>query len=967
MKLFFGRMGVLVSVVSMAAAQCFALDTGTMKSDGDEGIYTGGYSQGAPLAGNAEKSYLPSGGTDRRKVESLLGSGALSLGTEPSGKAWAPKDGTAAQTEPQKMPKILLKAEPGDGLASLSWRVSGLQSRTGEQTFKYTVYYGTESGRYDKKINVGDVGEYTLRSLKNNQVYYVKVQGNTRFQEETETEEPQRSEMNFFSPEVRIIPLAAEEQGSPLEKTFAGKTTTLQDKQEYVPIRRDIKQFGYDFFRNSLTNALPLENVPVGPDYVIGPGDSLRIDLWGSVQGHYDVRVDRNGEITIPKVGAVKVWGTSYGQAREVIDKAVSRYFKGYELNVTLGKLRTIQVFVVGEVEAPGTYTVNPLATVINALAISGGPSKNGSLRTIRVSRGGKVVEEIDLYDMFLNGDRNRDVRLENGDTIFVPVIGPVVAVAGEVKRPAIYELKGDTTLYGTLQMAGGMTALGDAGRVQVERVEGNSTRVVLDYEPESGLLAEKLGSAQIKDRDMVKVFPVYSALRQVVSLRGHVVRPGEYQFRKGMRVSDVIPSFEALLPDSYLVSAEITRLVRPDFHKETINVNLQEALSGNERENMPLVEQDTIKVFSRGEMEDKPLVSINGYVVNPGTYDFFPRMTIRDLVAAAGSLKRNAYPDHAELTRINIKGTKASASRIDIDLKKAFSGDEQHNLALQPDDVLIVRGVSEWLESSDRFVMLKGEVAFPGTYSITKGERLSSVISRAGGYTDKAYLNGVRFFRKSVQKDQQKRMDEILQRSEQDILKKQGELASVAASREELEATKAALEGLQKGLEKLKTLKAEGRVVIRLADLNTFTGSTYDMELQGGDSLDIPPTPAVVNVLGQVYNQSALVYQPGGKLSYYLQKVGGATRDAEEDEMYIIRADGSVVSNQQSTFGFRWDDELRSWSFGGFASTQLLPGDTLVVPQKIERTAWLREIKDITQILANVALTAGTVLIGIK
>jgi protein involved in polysaccharide export with SLBB domain len=433
------------------------------------------------------------------------------------------------------------------------------------------------------------------------------------------------------------------------------------------------------------------------------------------------------------------------------------------------------------------------------------------------------------------------------------------------------------------------------------------------------------------------------------------------------MRVTDVIPSFESLLPGSYFESAEILRIVKPDFHKETLSFNLQKALSGDARENVALQEQDSIKVFSRWDMEEKPIVSINGFVVNPGTYDYFPHMTVRDLVTAAGSPKRNAFLDNAEMTRIVVANGKAQATRLDIDLRKALGGDPKQNLELQPDDVLIVRGIVEWLESTDRFVTLKGEVRFPGIYSITKGERLSSVIRRAGGFTERSYLNGVKFTRKSVQKDQQKRMDEIIQREEQEIMKRQGELAAVAASREELEATKSALEGLQKSLEKLKTAKAEGRVVIRLARLEEFENGPFDMELQGGDALEIPQTPNVVNILGQVYNQTTLIHQPGENVGFYLKKAGGPTRSAEVDEMYVVRADGTVFSRQQSSFGVRWDDTSHSWTFGSFMSAPLQPGDTLVVPQKLERVAWLRDIKDITQILANVALSAGTLILGFK
>src|SRR6185369_4300452 len=626
--------------------------------------------------------------------------------------------------------------------------------------------------------------------------------------------------------------------------------------------------------------------------------------------------------------------------------------YRNYEMSLTLGKLRSIQVYVVGEVEAPGNYPVSSLATVINALAAAGGPSHNGSLRGVKVTRGDQTVATVDLYDMLLSGDRNKDVQLQNGDTIFVPVIGPVVAVAGEVRRPAIYELKGKTTLPEILQMAGGVAASGSLARIQIERIENNSSRIALDYSLKSSD-DKALGTIELKDRDMVKVFPVQAAVRQVVVLKGNVQQVGEYQFRPSMRLTDLISSTQMLLPESYLDSVEITRMNPPDYRRELITVSLRRALAGSQTDNLILQEQDTVKVFSRWDMEEKPRVAVNGAVVNPGQYDYYPGMAVRDLVTAAGSTKRNAFLDQAELSRIEISGDKAQSKRVHLDLGKALAGDAANNLPLQSDDVLIVRGVANWQEATEKFVALKGEVRFPGVYSIASHEKLSAVIERAGGYSDNAYLRGAKFTKRSVREMQQKRMDEIIARSEKDLLQKQASLASVSSSKEELDATKAALDSLLKSLERMKALKAEGRVVIRLSALEEMKTGNYDLELEGGDQLEIPSRPGVVSVLGQVYNPTSFIYQPGKDINAYLQKSGGALGDAEPSEMYVIRADGTVMSRQQFSFGFYWGDE--GVSFGSFLSAPFVAGDTLVVPQKLEKIAWMREIKDVTQILANV------------
>jgi protein involved in polysaccharide export with SLBB domain len=469
-------------------------------------------------------------------------------------------------------------------------------------------------------------------------------------------------------------------------------------------------------------------------------------------------------------------------------------------------------------------------------------------------------------------------------------------------------------------------------------------------------------------DRDMVKVFPVHDAVRQVVSLKGNAVRPGEYQFRKGMRLTDLIPGIQAVLPESYLDSVEITRLAPPDFNRELFTASLRRAFAGVEADNILLQEQDTVQVFSRWDMEEKPRVSVNGAVLNPGTFTYFPGMTVRDLITAAGSPKRNAFLETGEISRIVIAGDKADPSRLSFNLAKALAGDPGSNLKLQPDDVLIVRSVSDWFDASDKFIKLKGEVRFPGVYSVARGEKLSSVITRAGGYTERAYLRGAKFLRRSVREGQQKRMDEIVVRTEKEILQKQASLTSLSSTRDELEATKASLDGLMKNLDLMKTMKAEGRVVIRLVPVEELQKGSFDVVIEGGDELDIPVRPSVVNVMGQVYNPISFVHQPeSSDLGTYLKKAGGPTNDAETSEMYVIKADGTVFSRQQSSFGLHWSDDSRRWSFGSFTASVMEPGDTLVVPQKIERIAWMREIKDITTILSQIALTAGTVLIGLR
>ena len=324
------------------------------------------------------------------------------------------------------------------------------------------------------------------------------VRDETLLQHETTSDEKRTGVVNRTALRRALPAVKSEPKSSRLENAFSRKTLTLMDGNVLDPFARELSQFGYEFFRNSSHQFDSATLLPVGSDYVIGPGDTLNISLWGSLNGRHDLTVDRQGEIMIPRVGVVKVWGLTYDQAKDAVNKTIGRYYKNYEFSLTLGRIRSIQVFVVGEVEAPGSYPVSSLSTVINALSVAGGPTRNGSLRSIKVNRSGQAAVEVDLYDMFLSGDRSKDIRLQNGDTIFVPVIGPVVAVAGEVRRPAIYEIKGGMTLPELLKMAGGVTAAGYTNRIQVERVANNTARIVLDYEPKDGTLDNALGTIQV-------------------------------------------------------------------------------------------------------------------------------------------------------------------------------------------------------------------------------------------------------------------------------------------------------------------------------------------------------------------------------------------------------------------------------------------------------------------------------------
>jgi len=726
-----------------------------------------------------------------------------------------------------------------------------------------------------------------------------------------------------------------------------------------VDVDRNLQQFGYAFF-DQPGRVAPDHLAAVGPDYVVGPGDTLVISLWGSIDGTFEVPVDRSGSIVLPRIGSVQVWGQTFSEARESIRRQISKNFTNFEFNLSLGELRSIQVYLVGEVATPGTYTLSSVATVLNALAAAGGPARGGSLRQVQLVRNGQTSTVIDFYDFLLNGDRSRDARLQSGDTIYVPVVGALVGIAGEVRRPAIYELKSGETLPDLLRMAGGLTSTAFLKRIQVERVEAHRQKVTLDLDLTDSLGEPMKTAFRPQDRDLILVTSISPANTSYVLLKGYVAHPGRYQFHSGMRLADLIVPNDNLLPDYFPRLAEILRLQPPLYRPEKLTVNLMRALEGDAENNLLLQEFDEVRLFARDEMEELQQVTVSGGITNPGDYRFFDRMTVRDLIVAAGNVKRGAYLEEAELSRHTPAGTETRSERILFNLQRALEGDPVENLLLQPEDQLFVRSIPDYSERLS--VEVKGQLLFPGNYSISRGELLSEVLERAGGFVAGAYLRGATFSRETVREVQQKRLEQLILEQEQQIARAASDIALGALSTEELQSAQTLLTSRKALLEKLRQMPANGRMVVHLLPLDRFKNSTYDIPLMDGDVITIPDNPKSVSVLGQVYNPTTMVYQEGKTVSYYLNKVGGSTENANAGEMFVVRADGTVFSKQQSGSGIKWDDESRRWFSGGFSSTELYPGDTLLVPEKVKKVDIMREVKDLTTILYQMALGAAAV-----
>jgi protein involved in polysaccharide export with SLBB domain len=759
-------------------------------------------------------------------------------------------------------------------------------------------------------------------------------------------------------------PAAEAKRQTPAAEAELSATERLLSGQLSSDVSTRLRQFGYDVFRQTVSTFAPVTNVPVGPEYVIGPGDAFALTMWGRADGQFLLQVDRDGQIVLPEVGALKVWGMKFGDLESYLQHELSRKYTDFKMSITMTRLRTIQVFIVGEAQTPGTYTVSSLSTVINALVAAGGPSKNGSLREIRLSRTAQGPVKIDLYDFLLGGDKTKDMRLQDGDTIFIPLLGPVVGVAGNVKRPAIYELAGPTTLKQALHLAGGVTVAGWLQRVQVERIEDHQRRIVVDLDISPGGAPQSSSPADspLRDGDVVKVFPVVSQEARIVLLEGHAARPGKYEWKPGMRLKDILASYDVLLPQPNTEYGEIIRLVPPDLHPITIPFNLGQLLAGDASQNIELAQYDTIRTF-RWDKRASQKVTISGLVYEPNDYRLVPDMKVRDLIEVAGGLQKNAYIRTAEVTRRHISQDGVTTEKIEVNLEKVLAGDPENNISLRDYDYLVIRPIPDL--QFGLTVEITGEVRFPGVYPIQRQETLSSVLERVGGYGEQAYLRGAVFTRKSAREVQRRRLDDLVNQVEQSMLSSSQQSISGALEADAAKAQEAALGTKKELLTKLRSAQVTGRVVVHLTSLEEFKGSKYDIELEDGDKLVVPQTPGVVYVVGEVFNSTSLLYERGESVSYYLNRVGGMTRDADKKQVSVILADGSVISMAQGNRGraIYWDKEYNQWSFGGFMSHRLGPGDTIVVPRKIDKTQWIRNTKDITQILFQIAVAAGVVL----
>jgi len=1002
---------------------------------------------------------------------------------------------------------------------------------------------------------------------------------------------------------------------------------------KYQDISLDLKPFGYDFFRDAAIKVVTdSKNIPIPLKYIVGPGDEIRITMWGRANANYNLTVDRDGKISIPTIGPLAVAGMTFEQMSGYLIKQAEQ-ITGTNVDISMGSLRTMQVFILGDVRRPGAYTIGSFATITDALLMAGGPTEIGSMRNIQLKRKDKVIQTFDLYDLLLKGDKSHDVIMQAGDIVFVPVIGPYVGVAGNVKRPALYELKKNFSLEYLFELAGGIIPTAYTQQIQIERTIKNEKKIVIDIDDKS--LAQTK-SITLQDADLIKIFSIVDKDVNVVYLNGNVKKGGKYALTPGMRIRDILRDETELLPEThfnyalikrfqsqgketklipfnlgdlllkhdpaanlelqaqdsiyifskwffqdkptftisgevrksgqfdlaenfkvkdailtagdltknaYLKKGEIVRvnkkkeyqtiyfdvakaladdpdenilirdedgiiihslyeekwkeaveiagevknpgeyqlteklrvsdlifkaggqtrntlldeaeLYRTDWKTKEVTlqkINLRKALQNDIGDNLELKDLDRLIVHSIWEKVFKKNVAVAGEVKKPGTYEFGEKMTVRDLIFTAGGQTRDTLLTEAELYRTDVKtkevtlktvnldkamqgdpgnnllledldrlvihsiwetvykknvviegdilkpgaypladnmtvrdlvfaaGSVLESAAIDdaeissqvidqknqagivhrrIDLAKAIVGDPEHNITLKPYDRVFIKHIPDW--RPEKYVTVAGEIKFPGRYLIKKGEKLSSLIERAGGFKDEAYLRGAVFTRERVRELQQQSLIDMADRLERDLLAASAGNVSTALSTEEVEAKKVELLQKQKFIDTIRKLKATGRMSIYLTNQRLLKGKENDIALEEGDNLLIPQKNSVVNVAGAVMAQGTYLYSYKQDYEDYINQTGGYSRFADKDNVFVMKVDGSARKLSRSFFDFG-SSRTATNQFGQRIKS-IEPGDTIVVPEKTERIAWLREIRDITQILMNTAVAAGVAI----
>jgi protein involved in polysaccharide export with SLBB domain len=698
---------------------------------------------------------------------------------------------------------------------------------------------------------------------------------------------------------------------------------------------RRLEIYGASLFTSTPSTFAPVSDVPVGPSYTLGPGDEIDLQLSGQVNQSLRLTVDRTGAISLPGLGAIHVSGLPYGQLNEFLTERLNRIYRNFTLNTTLGSLRTIQVFVMGQARRPGMYSISSLSTLTNAVFVSGGPLPQGSLRDIQVKREGVTIDHFDLYSLLLHGDKTHDIPLMTGDVIFIPFVGPQVAVLGSIDNPAIYELKDETTVSGALMLAGGGTAVAADASVRLERILDHSMRTIIDVPMNAA------AETSVQNGDVLSLGSVTDRFRDAVTLRGNVANPGRYVWRPGMHISDLIPNRESLITRNYWRKRnQLGQLVQdylPDSSSTTTQAEGALEVHGNSSDKR--ADMSSQRSSASGDGGGSSV----GAALTGNSSPFNAR---NDVVLSAPDI----YWNYAVIERQNAKDLTTSLIPFDLG-KLILDSDPKQNFELLAGDVVTIFSKADVrIPSSQqtRYVRLEGEFNAAGVYSVRPGETLRGLLRRAGGLTPDAYLYASEFTRESTRRVETQRLHEYADELEAQISSITASNRARAVSASDEAAAEASAADARTAVARLRNVQPIGRIVLDLKPDSAGIDSVPDIALEDGDRFLVPRVPSNVNVQGQVYNANAFVYTPSQRVIDYLRRAGGPDREADKKRIFLLRADGSVVSRQYSHVD----------------SAPIYPGDTIVVPPILDKRAFLQRIVDIATIVGNVGVGAATVAI---
>lgn len=700
--------------------------------------------------------------------------------------------------------------------------------------------------------------------------------------------------------------------------------------------------FGSSFFTDNTDSFSPVDNVPVSADYTVGPGDEIMLRAWGSIDVDYRTKVDRNGLLSLPKIGSFNVAGVKASELEKHLRAQIGRLYTNFNLSVSLGQLRGLKVFVVGPARRPGVFTLASQSTMLSAIVLAGGPAANGSMRKVLLRRDGRVVSELDIYEFLVQGDKSKDIQLAAGDVIVFQAAGARVALNGALDTPAIYELKTpQEPLREVLRYAGGTPLLANPNRAQLERIDAgqaHAARFVETFKLDENGLQKPL-----RDGDVLTLLAISPQFANAVTLRGHVAQPLRYPFTPGMRIRDLIPDRDALIsPDFYRRKNLLVQVLEDDEDLRT------DAGTGAP----PSLARGTRPQTSANQNDP----AANNSSLPRSRAERVRRKEDRAVVEASRRAPTALFDalnwDYAVIERLNAQDL--STRVIPFNLGKAvLQGDDANNIELLSGDVVTVysqKDIRVPVARQTRLVSLEGEVGSPGVYQLEPGDTLKSVITRAGGFTPQAYLYGLEFSREETRQRQRENLVAAIARLEalaavqtaRDAANRRDDPVGAASSATVSNAA------TQAQLARLRNVQPSGRIALELDAGTSALAALPDLPLEGGDRIIVPSRPGFVTVAGAVVNSNAFLWKPGRTAGEYL-RLAGADEAAEPDNMFILRADGTVshAGDKRSFFG-------RS----SLESQVMQPGDALIVPSQLDFETWgrafVRNMKDFAQIFSG-------------